>query len=110
MTMDTEMSEQRDEPPAIVVKSKEKQQDKFELYDKLIEKNYKKVLSEKDKLRLLIDTRSRAAEILDIYLDIENNQRLSRLINNVFLKLYKNDFDTGEDCNEPYSHRYKMVH
>jgi hypothetical protein len=24
--------------------------------------------------------------------------------------LYKNDFDTGEDGNDPYSHRYKMTH
>jgi hypothetical protein len=43
-------------------------------------------------------------------LDIRNNQRLEKLVTDVFLKLYKNDFDTGEDGNDPYSHRYKMTH
>lgn len=107
-TMETEENERKQESSAV---PKQKEKDNFfEGVDKIIETNCKRVVADKEKLRLLIDTRSRAAEILDIYLDIQNNKRLSDLVNKVFLKLYKNDFDTGDDANEPYSHRYKLVH
>jgi hypothetical protein len=75
--------------------------------DKTIEKNCSALVNNKELLRLLIDTRSLASQILDIRLDIINNNWLESLVSNVFLKLYKNDF-TGTE-NDVYSPRYKMT-
>lgn len=64
-------------------------------------------MNSKDVLRVLIDTRSLASQILDIRLDIINNSWLEKLVRDVFLKLFQNDF-TGAD-RDVYSPRYTMT-